>query len=247
MSMRAERSTRLAVSSGALGDGAARPPTAAPPHEGRSLSHAQGLSQGARFFSPHSASGLQRSSPNPDQPTERQSINQRDPLRSVATTGQGIDRHVPASSTAGKGRCAIAYVALNHVFIPMRTRSTLLVQRHEHGIRGLTEKTTWYSSSANDLLDHPVPLASTRLNQGDLYVHTATGNRRQVWLWTADGRWMTVQLHHPHPYLKGYVLNILSNGEPSWVTSDTIRTYLSRIKKRARELSAGVEGRTTTG
>ena len=82
------------------------------------------------------------------------------------------------------------------------------------------------------------------LNPGDLYVHTATGDRRQIWLRTADGRWSAVQLHHPHPYLSGYVLNVLSNGEPSWVTAETIRTYASRVKKRAREQSVAVEDAT---
>ena len=53
-----------------------------------------------------------------------------------------------------------------------------------------------------------------------------------MWL---KGEWISVGLHHPHPHLDGYVLNILSNGEPSWVKAETIRTYQGRIKKRERE------------
>ncbi|KAI0691930.1 hypothetical protein C8T65DRAFT_745359 [Cerioporus squamosus] len=112
----------------------------------------------------------------------------------------------------------------------------LLVERHEHMIRGLKDKTVWFSSRGEQLLAAPVAIPSSQLHQGDLFVHVATGNRKQVWLWNTD-EWVHVELHHPHPYLRGYVLNILSNGEPSWVTKDTIRTYISRIKKWERERS----------
>lgn len=101
-------------------------------------------------------------------------------------------------------------------------------------IRGLKDKTVWFSSRGDQLLTIPIAVPSSQLRLGDLFVHVATGNRKQVWLWNAD-RWVPIELHDPHPYLRGYVLNVLANGEPSWVTKDTIRTYIGRIKKRERE------------
>ena len=127
--------------------------------------------------------------------------------------------------------------ASDPIFLPLIVTGPsriLSIERHEHMIRGLKDKTVWFSSRGNQLLTSPVDVPASQLRHGDLFVHVATGNRKQVWLWNAD-RWNPIELHDPHPYLRGYVLNILANGEPSWVTKDTIRTYISRIKKRERE------------
>ncbi|OJT09662.1 hypothetical protein TRAPUB_13858 [Trametes pubescens] len=69
----------------------------------------------------------------------------------------------------------------------------------------------------------------------DLYVHTSTGGAIQAWIAVDNLQWMSVDLEHPHPYLKGYVLNFCANGEPSWVKKDTVRTYKGRMKKRERK------------
>ena len=102
-------------------------------------------------------------------------------------------------------------------------------------MRHIQEKTVWYWSSADDLLAKPVAIPSTRLHFGDLYIHYASGQRKQIWMRTADGQWEAIKMYHPHPYLSGYVLNIISNGEPSWVKATTIRTYEGRKKKQQRE------------
>lgn len=122
------------------------------------------------------------------------------------------------------------------ILTTFRGSCVLPVERHEHLIRGLKDKTVWFSSRGEELLTVPTAVPSPQLRLGDLFVHVSTGNRKQVWLWDAE-RWIPTELHHPHPYLRGYVLNILANGEPSWVTKDTIRTYMSRVKKRERERS----------
>ena len=95
----------------------------------------------------------------------------------------------------------------------------------------------WFSSQSTDLLASPMSTPGTTLQNGNLYVHTASGERRQVWIWE-NGKWSDVEIYHPHPHLTGYVLNLLSNGEPSWVTMETIRTYKGRAKKRERERSS---------
>ncbi|KAH9855537.1 hypothetical protein C2E23DRAFT_882921 [Lenzites betulinus] len=109
----------------------------------------------------------------------------------------------------------------------------LHVVRHSRSIRSRGEKTVWFASSGRDLLQTPPELPLSRF--ADLYVHTSTGGARQAWLRTHALKWASIDLCQPHPYLKGYMFNICTNGEPSWVTKDTIRTYKGRAKKREQD------------
>ncbi|KAI0715180.1 hypothetical protein C8Q76DRAFT_795962 [Earliella scabrosa] len=140
--------------------------------------------------------------------------------------------HPNTVGTANQGIAAATTVVLPNA-VPEETR-TPPIRRHEHTIRGLKDKTVWFSSRGDDLLEAPVAIPTAQLHTGDLFLHTAVGSRKQIWMRSAD-QWTPVEPHQPHPYLAGYVLNILSNGEPSWVTMDTVRTYMSRLKKRERE------------
>ncbi|TFK79241.1 hypothetical protein K466DRAFT_606294 [Polyporus arcularius HHB13444] len=99
------------------------------------------------------------------------------------------------------------------------------------------EKTYWFASRATDVLDVPPTLALAK--PGDLYIHTSNNGSKQAWLRATTPTWTSVELLHPHPFLRGYVLNFLKNGEPSWVTKDTVRTYMGRIEKRKREAKKG--------
>ncbi|OSD00149.1 hypothetical protein PYCCODRAFT_1469680 [Trametes coccinea BRFM310] len=109
------------------------------------------------------------------------------------------------------------------------------VERKSRRIRSTREKTTWYESNSQSLLPSPlsVPLACF----GDLYVHTAP-DAKQVWLHTAEKEWKRIDNYHPHPWLPGYVLHFIANGEPRWVTQESLRTYRTRLEKRKREEDA---------
>ncbi|KAI0715219.1 hypothetical protein C8Q76DRAFT_795998 [Earliella scabrosa] len=110
-----------------------------------------------------------------------------------------------------------------------------VVKRCSHRIRKSTEYTVWYASTGRDTLNAPPSIPCSRY--GELYVHAVADGAVQVWLRTATSEWQSIDILHPHPYLSGYVLHILPNCEPRWVTKDTVRTYAGRAKKRARELS----------
>ncbi|KAI0701436.1 hypothetical protein C8T65DRAFT_656415 [Cerioporus squamosus] len=163
-------------------------------------------------------------------PVQQQPASQRHP--GVTINIGSAEVHMQAQQPVSPDK--VGPVSLGNPVSSGNESCTLHVERHEHMIRGLKDKTVWYSTRGDQLLTVPVPIPSSRLRNGDLFVHVATGNRKQVWLWDAH-RWLPVELHHPHPYLREYVLNILANGEPSWVTKDTIRTYIGRLKKRERE------------
>ncbi|KAI9070015.1 hypothetical protein FKP32DRAFT_1586433 [Trametes sanguinea] len=113
--------------------------------------------------------------------------------------------------------------------------ATLAVDRHDHAIRSRNEKIVWFSSSGDAPLQAPPSVSASRYC--DLYVHSVAGGSVQVWLCDESGTWNPVQMFHPHPYLRGHVLNILPNHEPRWVTKDTARTYKARAKKRVRDVS----------
>ena len=73
---------------------------------------------------------------------------------------------------------------------------------------------------------------------GSLYVHK-TPDGQENWIRVNDGLWESVQAAHPHPFLKGYVLSFLSNGEPRWVTKESLRTYKGREKKMLQGMREG--------
>ncbi|OBZ66265.1 hypothetical protein A0H81_13762 [Grifola frondosa] len=72
---------------------------------------------------------------------------------------------------------------------------------------------------------------------GDLFLHTHQDGSRQIWIRTYTPDWVPVKEEHPHPSLTKYVLRILANGEPRWVTRQTMATYKGRERKRQRDAS----------
>ncbi len=108
----------------------------------------------------------------------------------------------------------------------------LTVKRGEYTIRETSEKTVWYYSTAPMYLLEPPATPKTLV--GNLYVHTAANDDRQIWLYTSAARWEKVQRRHRHPYLNGYVLHLLSNGEPRWVKRETVVKYDAEAKKRGQ-------------
>lgn len=111
----------------------------------------------------------------------------------------------------------------------------LTVVRHEHAIRSHHEKIVWFASAADAPLQAPLSVPAPRY--GDLYVHSVDDGSVQVWLRTDASHWDSIDMFHPHPFLRDHVLHILPSREPRWVTKDTVRTYKARAKKRARDTS----------
>lgn len=112
---------------------------------------------------------------------------------------------------------------------------TIKVIRRSHAIRAKREQTVWFESLSKNFLTEPllVPLA----HFGDLYVHS-TLDAKQIWLRSAEQQWTKIDTYHPHPWLPGYQLHFIANGEPRWVTQDSLRTYQTRLAKRKRENDA---------
>ncbi|RDX51821.1 hypothetical protein OH76DRAFT_1481326 [Lentinus brumalis] len=123
-------------------------------------------------------------------------------------------------------RTSIGVLEIRHTARKLRSR-----KKDEQKLHG--EKTAWFYSRDDRLLDVPpgIPIA----RPGELYVHHSKHERKQIWLLDESSAWQSVQLLHPHPYLEEYFLNLCNNGEPSWVTRDTIRTYKGRILKTMRD------------
>ncbi|KAH9931492.1 uncharacterized protein B0H18DRAFT_989616 [Fomitopsis serialis] len=109
---------------------------------------------------------------------------------------------------------------------------TVVGRLHEHAIRSRPEKVRWYPASGPRLVD--VPVAPAIASVGDLFINYFGDGQIQVWLRRDPPSWTKVNDSHPHPTIEGYVLRILDNGEPRWVTKETYRTYLGRDKKQER-------------
>lgn len=114
-----------------------------------------------------------------------------------------------------------------------------LIQRHvselrrEHAIRGRDEKVAWYASKGEWLGEVPIPPAVAQ--PSDLFVNVIEKDRRvQVFLRVEPPAWKSVEEQHPHPTIKGYVLHLLDNFEPRWVTKVTYRTYMGRWRKSGK-------------
>ena len=112
----------------------------------------------------------------------------------------------------------------------------LTIKRGEYTIRDTPEKTVWYSSRAPTYLLDPPAVALASL--GHVYVHTTPNLDQQLWLFTHARCWEKVHLGHPHPCLKGYVLHVLSNGEPRWVRRETYVKYTTEARKRGEAAAA---------
>jgi hypothetical protein len=103
-------------------------------------------------------------------------------------------------------------------------------------------ETVWYESSDNTPLIHPDTAIHPRV--GDLYLHKdrTTGNL-QLWISTAEARWNSLVVEYnpkylpdrimmgvSHPRFSDRLLKLRANGEPSWVTRQTLATLRSRKK-----------------
>ncbi|OBZ70787.1 hypothetical protein A0H81_09431 [Grifola frondosa] len=131
-----------------------------------------------------------------------------------------------ATSASPSHRIASNSIATRHATYPRATR-------HDHAIRGRGEKIVWYLSNG----DSPLSVPPTVLAQsGELFLHNYNHNSRQIWIRTPSLDWTLIDEGYPHPDLDEYVLH-LSNGEPRWVTKETMRTYKGREKKRERNIS----------
>lgn len=87
-------------------------------------------------------------------------------------------------------------------------------------------------TKGRDYLCKPVAVPSAEV--GDLYVHLAS-DARQAWLHSPSHEWISVEEKHAHPFLWDYLLRFLDNGEPRWVTKESLRTYNGRVKKAERD------------
>ena len=102
-------------------------------------------------------------------------------------------------------------------------------------------ETVWYESSDSVPLKHPD--AAICPDAGDLYLHydRTTGNL-QLWISTIQGHWNSVPVRYiqkylpdrivdvSHPKFTNRLLKLRANGEPSWVTRQTLATLKSRKK-----------------
>jgi hypothetical protein len=102
--------------------------------------------------------------------------------------------------------------------------------RMERKIRGLKDTYYgWFRSSG------PVPIGFPCVNgadaqENDVFVHIHGTGERQIWLKGLRDFWQPIQCGHIHPSLPSYRLIVNVNGEPRWVTRQTMVTYASRGK-----------------
>ena len=126
------------------------------------------------------------------------------------------------STEIGYGLSPSGPLVVTHQERALRARGNKPHIRHE--------KTTWYFSSSDRFLEVPPILPD--ISFGNLYVHEGPDKQKQVWVWSMESSWSSLQVAAPHPYLSNYILIFCSNGEPSWVTKETLRTYRGCIRKR---------------
>ncbi|KAI0740264.1 hypothetical protein C8Q76DRAFT_790731 [Earliella scabrosa] len=108
------------------------------------------------------------------------------------------------------------------------SRSQMVVGRGDRAIREIGEKTVWYYSSSPTFILEPPVVPSAKY--GNLYVHTTANNDQQIWLLSRALAWKKIQLLHPHPFIPGYVLHRLTNGEPRWIKrASSAVTYEGRV------------------
>lgn len=102
----------------------------------------------------------------------------------------------------------------------------------------------WYESLDSMPLAHPD--ATICPNVGDLYLHRdrTTGNL-QLWISAVGGHWNSVPIEYiqkylpdrimmgvSHPKFSDRLLKLRANGEPSWVTRQTLATLKSRKSRK---------------
>ena len=103
-------------------------------------------------------------------------------------------------------------------------------------------ETVWYGSSDIAPLVHPD--ATITPDVGDLYLHQdRSSSSLQLWISDNQGHWNSVAVEFnrsylpdrivmgvSHPRFNNRLLKLRANGEPSWVTRQTLATPKSRKK-----------------
>lgn len=102
-------------------------------------------------------------------------------------------------------------------------------------IRDVDAHIVWYWSDSSTSQTEPEEDASC--NPGDLFVRKDESGRIRVWMQVLEGGWKRIQPGGWHPTLPGYLLRILPNGEPRWITKKTATTYRGREKRQANVVS----------
>ncbi|KZT71944.1 hypothetical protein DAEQUDRAFT_736433 [Daedalea quercina L-15889] len=177
-------------------------------------------------------------------------------LRSLARASWGLSQYAPVSSyrevgsyglhiqtLAGQPESYTSEVSLGkHPEVQLaasatasliRRSTTLPSSRHSMlpNDRIDIQKVAWYMSKGALLASVPIPPAIARL--AELYVHVVEGQRKpQVWLRVEPPAWVVIGERHPHPIMEGYVLRLLDNYEPRWVTKKTYGTYVTHWRKQ---------------
>jgi hypothetical protein len=122
--------------------------------------------------------------------------------------------------------------------------TTKAYQRHARMFQSSNTpgETVWYESSDSVPLAHPD--IAIFPNVGDLYLHRdrTTGNL-QLWISTVQSHWNSARIEYiqkylpdrivmgvSHPKFNDRLLKLRANGEPSWVTRQTLATLKSRKK-----------------
>ena len=70
---------------------------------------------------------------------------------------------------------------------------------------------------------------SDPLCEGDLFINVFSGGI-QAWVWKGKA-WVPIKGGDPHPYIDGYCVSFLQDGEPSWVTKKTMVTYRGKRRR----------------
>ncbi|KAF8325701.1 hypothetical protein F5887DRAFT_1085302 [Amanita rubescens] len=173
------------------------------------------------------------STPPPNDPTEPNAIESgsdssskghlsaRDRPQSLAAEGSKSTSSPappvpePASGVAGSG---LSSSSGDHVS-----------PRQERKIRGQNDVYYgWFISTGSRPIDQPV-VGAGAAQESDVFVHVHDFGR-QIWLRSPSSAWLPIQCGHQHPLLATHRFILNANGEPRWVTRQTMVTYASREK-----------------
>jgi hypothetical protein len=171
--------------------------------------------------------------PSPNDPTESNAIESgsgssskchlsaRDHLQSLAAErSKGTSSPAPlvlepASAVAGSG--------------PSSSSENHISPRQERKVRGQNDVYYgWFISTGSMPIDQPV-VGTGAAHEFDVFVHVHDVGR-QIWLKSPSSAWLSIQCGHQHPLLATHRLILNANGEPRWVTRQTMITYASREK-----------------
>ncbi|OBZ66300.1 hypothetical protein A0H81_13819 [Grifola frondosa] len=158
-------------------------------------------------------------------------------------------RHLHGSYDASNGNAFITSPARKHdsrgirnmelirsvvIRTSIASVSNLVATRHEHAIRGRSEKIVWFLSDDKHPLDKPLAVLA---HPGELFLHIHDHHLMQIWIHTPALEWIPVQKGVLIRALRICASHFCLQESPAWVTKDTARTYKSRGKKCERDLS----------